>query len=209
MYTHTQRERESDIYNNSFHYCSTESINNMEEPAVTSEPVSTEEPVSTTTSEPAPAEIADSNSMSPGRKMREAELNHLNTTNHVYIRDDAYAWIPARVEKIEQEGDNEAAPKAHVVIPEYKDERSIQSDGGRKAKRFRKEVINLKDYPNQALPLANVDEHGNLKPVEDMVDLSFLHEVCYDSNFFITIALEVAVQNLSKNLIIYSCVLLV
>ena len=97
----------------------------------------------------------------------------LNTTNHVYIHSDEYAWIPARVEKTEDNG-----TKAHVVIPEYKDERSIQSDGGRKAKRFRKEVISLEDYPNKALPMQNVDEKGNLKEVEDMVDLPFLHEVC-------------------------------
>ena len=61
------------------------------------------------------------------------------TTNHVYIRDDKYAWIPARVEKTDDDGTT-----AHVVIPEYKDERSIQSDGGRTAKRFRKETVNLK-----------------------------------------------------------------
>jgi hypothetical protein len=94
------------------------------------------------------------------------------TTNHVYIRDDKYAWIPARVEKTSDDGST-----ADVVIPEYKDERSIQSDGGRRAKRFRKETINLSDYPNKALPLQNVDEKGNLKEVEDMVDLSFLNEV--------------------------------
>jgi hypothetical protein len=94
------------------------------------------------------------------------------TTNHVYIRDDKYAWIPARVEKTSDDGST-----ADVVIPEYKDERSIQSDGGRRAKRFRKETVNLLDYPNKALPLQNVDEKGNLKEVGDMVDLSFLHEV--------------------------------
>ena len=97
----------------------------------------------------------------------------LNTTNHVYIRDDNYAWIPARVEKTDDDG------IAHVVIPEYKDERSIQSDGGRRAKRFRKETVKLADYPNRALPLQNVDEKGNLNQVEDMVDLPFLHEVGY------------------------------
>lgn len=96
----------------------------------------------------------------------------LNTTNHVYIRDEEYGWIPARVERSEAE-------TAHVVIPEYKDERSIQSDGGRRAKRFRKETINLTDYPNKALPMQNVDENGNLHEVEDMVDLPFLHEVSW------------------------------
>jgi hypothetical protein len=104
----------------------------------------------------------------------------LQTTNHVYIRDDKYAWIPARVEKTSDDGTT-----ADVVIPEYKDERSIQSDGGRRAKRFRKETINLSDYPNKALPLQNVDEKGNLKEVGDMVDLSFLHEVRREDAAFI------------------------
>ena len=90
------------------------------------------------------------------------------TSNYVYIQDDAYAWIPARVEKSDGEG-------AHLVIPEYKDEKSIQSDGGRRAKRFRKQIV--PSDKASSLPLQNVDEHGNLKEVEDMVDLSFLHEV--------------------------------
>jgi len=99
----------------------------------------------------------------------------LQTTNHVYIYSDEFAWIPARVEKTDIS--DKGIPQAHVVIPEYKDERSIQSDGGRTAKRFKKEVISLQDYPNQALPMQNVDDKGNLKEVEDMVDLPFLHEV--------------------------------
>ena len=101
----------------------------------------------------------------------------LSTTNHVYIHSEEYAWIPARVEKTEVV---DGVAKAHVVIPEYKDERSIQSDGGRRAKRFKKDVISLEDYPNHALPMQNVDEKGNLKEVEDMVDLPFLHEVRLD-----------------------------
>jgi hypothetical protein len=59
----------------------------------------------------------------------------------------------------------------------YKTEQQIVSDGGKQALRFRKDTISLKDYPNQALPLQNVDEHGQLLAVEDMVDLAFLHEV--------------------------------
>lgn len=105
------------------------------------------------------------------------EPNHdmtATTSNYVYIQDSEYAWIPCRVEKTTTEEDGNQV--AHVVIPEYKDEKSIQSDGGRRAKRFRKEIIQLKLYPNSALPLQNVDEQGNLKQVDDMVDLSFLHE---------------------------------
>jgi len=105
-----------------------------------------------------------------------------NTSNHVYIKSKDYAWIPARV--------LETFPKdqtALVSIPRYKDEQSIQSDGGRAAKKgaAKKELIQLQEYPNGALLLQNVDENGNLTEVEDMVDLPFLHEVRDFFNRFI------------------------
>ena len=96
----------------------------------------------------------------------------IDTSNHVYIRSPEHSWIPARLLERHDE-----ASTATVSIPMYKDEPSIQSDGGKAAKRNEKQVIDLKEYPNRAFPLQNVDEHGNLKEVEDMVDLPFLHEV--------------------------------
>jgi len=94
----------------------------------------------------------------------------INTSNHVYVRSKEYAWVPARL--LEAVGTT-----ATVSIPHYKDEQSIQSDGGRGAKRFEKATVELSDYPAGALLLQNVDEEGHLKEVEDMVDLPFLHEV--------------------------------
>lgn len=104
-----------------------------------------------------------------------------STANFVYLRSEEHAWIPARVidEQQQQSSSSEGEEdKVTVKIPVYKSERQIVSDGGRTAQRFRKETIALADYPNHALPLQNVDENGKLVAVEDMVDLSFLHEVC-------------------------------
>ena len=92
-----------------------------------------------------------------------------NTSNYVYIRSSDHAWVPGRL--LETDGETSV-----VSVPRFKDEQEIQSDGGR-MKRHVKMTVEMKDYPNSALPLQNVDEHGNLNEVEDMVDLPFLHEV--------------------------------
>ena len=98
------------------------------------------------------------------------------TANFVYLRSAKHAWIPAKV--VDQPDNNDHDETVLTVrIPVYKNEQLIVSDGGRTALRFRKETIRLAEYTNQALPLQNVDEHGKLLVVEDMVDLAFLHEV--------------------------------
>ena len=71
----------------------------------------------------------------------------------------------------DQDGD-----KATVVVPQYKDEQSIVSDGGRSAKGAEEITVNLKDYPHKVLPLQNVDANGNLVEFSDMVKLPYLHE---------------------------------
>jgi len=88
----------------------------------------------------------------------------------VYIKDPEYAWIPATMNK-------EEGGKAYVTVPQYKDEQSITSDGGRAAKSTVEQVVNLKDYPHKVLPLQNVDKNGNLLEFADMVQLPYLHEV--------------------------------
>lgn len=97
-------------------------------------------------------------------------LLSVKTSNHVYVKSDEHAWVPARL--LESDGE-----KATVSIPQYKNEQAIQSDGGRGSKSSNKVVVDLKDYPTRTLYLQNVDEEGNLREVEDMVDLPFLHEV--------------------------------
>jgi hypothetical protein len=91
--------------------------------------------------------------------------------SYVYVKDPEYGWIPATLTKTE--GD-----KAHVIVPQYKDEKSILSDGGRGAKGSKDKVVNLKDYHHNVLPLQNVDAKGNLSEHADMVELPYLHEVC-------------------------------
>lgn len=87
-----------------------------------------------------------------------------------YVKDEKFAWVPAFLEKTE--GD-----KAYVKIPQYRDEQSIMSDGGRGAKGEIEKVINLKDYAHKVLPLQNVDNNGVLTEHADMVKLPYLHEV--------------------------------
>jgi hypothetical protein len=90
--------------------------------------------------------------------------------SNVFIMDKHYAWRPAILE--DQKGD-----KATVTVPEYKDEQSMQCDGGRNAKKGETVTIDLKQYPHQVLPLQNVDGNGNLLEFADMVKLPYLHEV--------------------------------
>lgn len=89
----------------------------------------------------------------------------------VYILDKDYAWRPAILD--ETKGD-----KAFVTVPEYPDEQSMMSDGGRAAKKGSQVTLDLKQYPHKVLPLQNVDANGNLTMFADMVKLPYLHEVC-------------------------------
>jgi hypothetical protein len=92
-------------------------------------------------------------------------------TNYVYVKDADFGWVPATL--VNSEGD-----KATVSIPQYADEQSIVSDGGRSSKKSVEKTINLKDYHHKVLPLQNVDANGNLTEFADMVKLPYLHEVC-------------------------------
>jgi myosin heavy subunit len=103
----------------------------------------------------------------------------ISTSNHVYILSEDHSWVPARI--ISSSSSNEEKSGANnkaitVSIPKYKSEQEICSDGGQHAKSFDRIQIDLNDYGKCLLPLQNVDEHGHLKEVEDMVDLPFLHE---------------------------------
>jgi len=89
--------------------------------------------------------------------------------NDIYIRSDEYAWVPARL--VEQD-----ATTAKVAIPQYESEEFIMSDGGKNAVGFKSAIVKLSDYVNQVLPLQNVSASGTLREVDDMVDLSYLHE---------------------------------
>ena len=90
--------------------------------------------------------------------------------SNVFIMDKNYAWRPAILET--QKGD-----KAVVTVPEYKNEQSMQCDGGRNAKKGESVTVDLKHYPHGVLPLQNVDGNGNIQEFPDMVKLPYLHEV--------------------------------
>jgi hypothetical protein len=92
------------------------------------------------------------------------------STTYVYIRDKDFAWRPAILE--ETKGD-----KAIVSVPDYKDEQSMFSDGGRGAKTSSQQTVDLKQYQANVLPLQNVDAQGQLAEYADMVKLPYLHEV--------------------------------
>ena len=104
------------------------------------------------------------------------------TSNYVYVASEEYSWIPARVVEYSKTDPNQVV----VSIPSFKDEDSIQSaisstSGAASRGMARTITIDLSKsaslYPNQTLPLQNVNENGTLQQVEDMVDLPFLHEV--------------------------------
>jgi len=91
-------------------------------------------------------------------------------TAYVYIKDPDFGWRPAIL-------DDTRGDTAVVSVPEYKDEQSMMSDGGRGAKKGEQMSVNLKHYAHKVLPLQNVDHNGNLVEYPDMVRLPYLHEV--------------------------------
>ena len=89
----------------------------------------------------------------------------------VYVQSKEHRWVPARV--VEKVGDEQIV----VEVPIYSGEHQIACDGGENARFTETHHIKLTDYPNNVLPLQNVDDEGKLVEVEDMVNLSYLHEV--------------------------------
>lgn len=96
-----------------------------------------------------------------------------NEPTHVYIKDANSSWIPALQIKAPSNG------KATVKVPEFRSEQDILSTMPNWPTTIEGEsvVIDLKDYPNQVLPMQNVDANGRLEEYKDMVELPYLHEV--------------------------------
>jgi hypothetical protein len=89
----------------------------------------------------------------------------------VYIKDSVFGWRPATLE-------GTSGDKATVRVPEYANEHKMISDGGRTATHKGKtQVVDLKQYAHNVLPLQNVDEQGEFTEFPDMVKLPYLHEV--------------------------------
>jgi Myosin head (motor domain) len=156
--------------------------------AATGEPLATPVTVTVTvtvTDTAAPATPATTATSTPLTLNPTRELN--KTANHVYIQDETSSWIPAQVlerphvEDINNNNNNKENNNGPVVVvvnvPLYTSEQAIQCDGGKHARKWERRSCDLRHYPNQALPLQNVNAEGSLQVVEDMVDLPFLHEV--------------------------------
>jgi hypothetical protein len=95
----------------------------------------------------------------------------------VYLRSAQNVWVPALQLKTHN-------GKATVAVPKVKSEQDMLHCA-KASKTFRyhdNETIDLKEYPNGALPLQNVDCNGNLEDHMDMVDLPFMHEVRSNSS---------------------------
>jgi hypothetical protein len=100
-----------------------------------------------------------------------ATIITMNTSdNFVYVLSKEHSWVPAKL--LEQD-----KVKATVSIPQFSSEQEIVSGQSTIVKSFVQQVVELKNYPNKSLPLQNVNETGEFKPVKDMVDVMFLHEV--------------------------------
>lgn len=91
-----------------------------------------------------------------------------SSSNHVYVQSKDHGWIPARL--LESSNDT-----ATVSIGVYKSQQDMITEAGSTSKKTLA-TVELKEYPNQSLPLQNVDDDGKLKAVADLVDLDFLHE---------------------------------
>ena len=91
------------------------------------------------------------------KKTEDGIESPIKAKKNVFIRSDEHAWLPARI--VEQ-----TAEEAVVQVFDLED--------GPRGSTRREITVQLQDYPPQnALPLKNVNEYG------DLIDLPFLHEV--------------------------------
>lgn len=102
----------------------------------------------------------------------------------VYIKDDAYSWLPARIFEKGKDG----TVKVTITIPQDWRETTVLSPdstvldleeamaqpGTEILVVYR--TVDLCDYDRGELPFQNLDVRGNLLGKRDMADLPFLHE---------------------------------
>jgi len=109
-------------------------------------------------------QITNNKTMDSARQARSSSSH-----NHVYVRSEEHAWVPARL--LDLQGD-----EAIVQVPQIRNEQAIGLRKGGASSSQERCTISLADYPNKALPLQNCGEDGALQQVEDMIDLPHLHE---------------------------------
>lgn len=90
----------------------------------------------------------------------------------VYIQSEEHCWVPALQLKTHD-------GMAKITVPKFKNEADMMNCAP-KSKHFKyhdNQMVSLKDYVGNTLPMQNVDRHGNVEDFKDMVDLPFMHEV--------------------------------
>ena len=92
-------------------------------------------------------------------------------STHVYIKSAEHSWVPALQLKTFD-------GKAKVSVPKYNNEQGIlQCTKKSRANKYHdNQIIDLKDYPNNTLPLQNVNANGYLEDYMELKDLPFMHE---------------------------------
>lgn len=129
----------------------------------------------------------------------------VHTSNFVYVQSTVHGWVPARVlhsdgkvatvstavatlaNSSNTSSSNENHTNTNSAVEQAMGiESTTTTATARRAQNNHSsssaqpptlQTVSLSDYPAGALPLQNVDAHGRLRPVADMVDLPFLHEV--------------------------------
>ena len=105
----------------------------------------------------------------PGNKEEEGE----SKITHVYLPSAEHGWLPALQLK---SSDN----KATVAVPKFRKEDDLLTCTRTDRWHYYyqdNQIVDLAKFPNNVLPMQNVDHNGNLVEYKDMVELPFMHEV--------------------------------
>jgi hypothetical protein len=118
----------------------------------------------------------------------------------VYIKSDQHVWVPA----LQVKTDN-LTNTATVFVPNCKNEQdmlTLRSSNLSGKQNDQKVLVDLKQYPNNVLPMQNVNANtGNLEDYKDMVNLPFLHEVgIVIERLFCSVELRNYIQRIGRHL---------
>ncbi len=107
-------------------------------------------------------------------EMHQLKVSRMTLGTSVYVRDSHYSWIPAT---IKSEPDDRNKVKVTVKFPSDWEEYTTIAKGGETEKLKLDRTISLSDYPNEELPLQNLEADGvSAARKNDMADLANLHE---------------------------------
>ena len=106
-------------------------------------------------------------------KKEEEPANRMAEGAKVYVRDPHYAWIPATIESPE---DDKMRVKVAVRLPKDWESHTVVATGRGANNMKMDRLVKLSEYPNNELPLQNLDKEGTVAGKNDMADLANLHE---------------------------------